>query len=82
MTLSPERVESRAALASFVRSLRRDHADHAALWENADLGDFLEAMAAWIDEAPGWYQNTGRDLPDSGDWAFFARALSAATVYE
>ncbi|MFF3540395.1 hypothetical protein [Streptomyces platensis] len=82
MTSSPDRVESREALASFIRSLHRDHARNAASWENADLGDFLEAMAAWIDDAAGWYQNTGRDLPADGDWAFFARALSAATVYE
>ncbi|MGY5131660.1 DUF7660 family protein [Streptomyces nigrescens] len=43
---------------------------------------FLEALAAWIDDAAGWYRNTGHDLPDNADWAFFARALSAATVYE
>ncbi len=82
MTSSPDRVDSREALASFVRSLHRDHAENAAAWGNADLGDFLEALAAWIDDAAGWYRNTGHDLPDNADWAFFARALSAATVYE
>lgn len=82
MTSSPDRVDSREALASFVRSLHRDHGDNAASWENADLGDFLEALAAWIDNAGGWHRNAGRELPVDGDWAFFARALSAAAVYE
>ncbi|WP_256338614.1 hypothetical protein [Streptomyces sp. 2112.3] len=82
MTSSPDRVDSREALASFVHSLHRDHVDNAASEESADLSDFLEALAAWIDDAGGWYRNTGRNLPADGDWAFFARALSAATVYE
>lgn len=82
MTSSPDRVDSREALASFVRSLHRDHAGNATSWDNADLGDFLEALAAWIDDAAGWYRSAGHDLPDSVDWAFFARALSAAAVYE
>lgn len=82
MTSPPDRVDSKEALASFVRDLRRDYADNDDSWGNADLGDFLEALAAWIDDADGWYRNTGRDLPPHGDWAFFARALSAATVYE
>ncbi|MGW8972685.1 DUF7660 family protein [Streptomyces platensis] len=82
MTLALDRVDSREALASFVRSLRRSYGESDGSWDNADLGDFLEALAAWIDDAAGWYRNTGRELPDNGDWAFFARALSAATVYE
>ncbi|MCZ1006621.1 DUF7660 family protein [Streptomyces lydicus] len=82
MTSPPDRVDSREALASFVRDLRRDYVDNDGSWEAADLGDFLEALAAWIDDADGWYRNTGRGLPPHGDWAFFARSLSAATVYE
>ncbi|MFJ3226966.1 hypothetical protein ACIPJS_26990 [Streptomyces sp. NPDC086783] len=47
-----------------------------------DLSSFLEALAAWVDDADGWYRNTGRELPPGGDWTFFARALQAATAYE
>ncbi|AWN29210.1 hypothetical protein DKG71_26515 [Streptomyces sp. NEAU-S7GS2] len=64
-------MDSREALAAFVRSLHRDYADNAASWDNADLGD-----------AAGWYRRAGHDLPDSAVWACFARALSAAAVYE
>ncbi|WP_455568996.1 DUF7660 family protein [Streptomyces massasporeus] len=82
MTTSPDHVDSREDLAAFVRSLRRSHAEDGRPWENADLPSFLDAMAAWMDDADGWYRNTGRELPPGGDWAFFARALQAATTYE
>ncbi|MFI9603775.1 hypothetical protein ACIHCX_28670 [Streptomyces sp. NPDC052043] len=67
MTTSPERVDSREDLAAFVRSLRRSYAEDESSWENADLDSFLEALAAWIDDADGWYSNTGRELPANGD---------------
>ncbi|MEU5707116.1 DUF7660 family protein [Streptomyces flaveolus] len=82
MTTSPDSVGSREDLAAFVRSLHHSHAEEGSSWENADLPSFLEALAAWIDDAEGWYSNTGRELPPGGDWTFFARALQAATVYE
>jgi hypothetical protein len=30
----------------------------------------------------GWYRNFNQDMPRDGDWTLFARALSAAVVYE
>lgn len=82
MTPSPDHVDSREDLASFVRSLRGSYVDDGNSWDNGDLGGFLEALAAWIDDADGWYGNAGRELPANGDWNFFARALRAATRYE
>ncbi|WRZ88655.1 hypothetical protein OHB54_06005 [Streptomyces sp. NBC_01007] len=82
MTTSPEHVDSREDLAAFVRSLQHSHAEDGSSWENLDLPGFLEALAAWIDDADGWYSNTGHELPASGDWKLFARALRAATTYE
>ncbi|MEU7114964.1 hypothetical protein [Streptomyces sp. NPDC046182] len=82
MTSSPDHVDSREDLAAFVRSLHRSNVDGGDSWDNADLAGFLEAMAAWIDDADGWYRNAGHELPASGDWRFFARALQAATMYE
>ncbi|WEH16490.1 hypothetical protein [Streptomyces sp. VNUA24] len=82
MTASPDHVDSREDLAAFVRALHRSHIEEGHSWENADLASFLEALAAWIDDADGWYSNAGRNLPASGDWSFFARALQTATTYE
>jgi hypothetical protein len=82
MTASPDHVSSREDLASFVRALHRSQVEECGSWENQDLAAFLEALAAWIDDADGWYSNAGQELPANGDWRFFARALRAATVYE
>ncbi|MER7534718.1 hypothetical protein ABTX77_07985 [Streptomyces sp. NPDC097704] len=82
MTSSPDHVDSREDLAAFVRSLHRSNVDGGDSWDNADLAGFLEALAAWIDDADGWYRNASHELPASGDWRFFARALQAATMYE
>ncbi|MFH8474758.1 hypothetical protein [Streptomyces sp. NPDC018000] len=82
MTTSPDHVDSREDLASFIRSLHRNNVDGGDSWDNADLPRFLEALAAWIGDADGWYRNASHELPANGDWRFFARALQAATMYE
>jgi hypothetical protein len=58
MTTSPDHVDSREDLAAFVRSLRRSNAEDGGSWENANLPSFLDALAAWMDDADGWYRNT------------------------
>lgn len=50
--------------------------------EYRTLDSFLEALEAWVGDAPGWYANHGQELPADGDWTFMARALSAARFYE
>ncbi|MFC8823771.1 hypothetical protein ACFT9I_00220 [Streptomyces sp. NPDC057137] len=83
MSLTPDdEIRSRAEFVVFVQKLRQDFERQGDAWENNTLGDFLEALAAWVDDSPGWYQNFGEELPAGGDWTFIARALQAATVYE
>ncbi|MCX4986017.1 hypothetical protein [Streptomyces sp. NBC_00572] len=83
MSLTPEaEVRTRDELVSFVRGLHEDYLRRGDEWENQTLDRFLEALAAWVHDSPGWYQNMGQELPEGGDWAFLARALQAATVYE
>ncbi|MFJ6216649.1 hypothetical protein ACIQGZ_25460 [Streptomyces sp. NPDC092296] len=66
----------------FVHKLHQDFLRQGDAWENNTLGSFLEALAAWVDDSPGWYQNFGKELPTGGDWTFIARALQAAKIYE
>ncbi|MFI1438688.1 DUF7660 family protein [Streptomyces fructofermentans] len=83
MSLTPDdEVRSRDELVSFVEGLREDYLRRGHEWENQTLDRFLEGLAAWMHASPGWYQNFGKELPESGDWTFLARALQAATVYE
>ncbi len=51
-------------------------------WENADLGPFLEAMSAWIEDMDGYYRNRGEAVPNRPDWSTLAEILAAARVYE
>jgi hypothetical protein len=83
MSLTPDdEIRSREELATFVRTLHQDFLRQGDAWENNTLANFLEALAAWVDDCPGWYQNFGKELPADGDWTFIARALQAAKVYE
>ncbi|MFF7237691.1 hypothetical protein [Streptomyces collinus] len=65
MTTSPDHVASREDLAAFVLSPYRSYIDEGASWSNADLSAFLEALAAWIADADGWYSNAGRPMPSN-----------------
>ncbi|MEU1405542.1 hypothetical protein ABZ471_24825 [Streptomyces sp. NPDC005728] len=79
---SDDHIPDREALSAFLRRLRIDFEENGAEWENRTLDGFLEALGAWVSDAPGWYANRGEELPAKGDWTFIARALSAARIYE
>ncbi|MFI6107503.1 hypothetical protein [Streptomyces sp. NPDC051310] len=83
MPLTPDdEVRSREELVAFVRDLHQDYLRRGHTWENQTLDRFLEALAAWMDDSPGWYRKFGYELPPDGDWTYLARALQAATLYE
>lgn len=75
-------VDSKEALAAHILSLRADLLERGDEWENPTLERYLEALAAWIRSSDGWYRNFNQEMPPNGDWTLFARALSAAVVYE
>lgn len=77
-----DEVTSREELVDFIAQLRDDFVERGEQWENATLDRFLDALAAWIEASPGWYRNFDQEMPPNGDWTLFARALSAAVVYE
>ncbi|MER6099139.1 hypothetical protein ACHGLA_30565 [Streptomyces sp. YH02] len=73
---------SREELVTFLRDLHEDFRARGHEWENNTLDDFLEALAAWVNDSPGAYRQGGEQIPPDGDWTFIARALHAATSYE
>ncbi|MFB7355984.1 DUF7660 family protein [Streptomyces gardneri] len=79
---SEDEIRSREELAAVVRSLHQEFLQQGDAWENNTLATFLEALAAWVHDSPGLYQNVGQELPAAGDWTFIARALQAAKHYE
>lgn len=76
-----EAVSSREDLVLYVQRL------HAAIAagedvENLTLERFLEALAAWIEGCPRFFQQEGYEPPVGASWSFVAHALSAALIYE
>jgi hypothetical protein len=79
----PEVVASRADFAAFVDRLRADLAADPDGWENPDLDSFLEALAAYTRDVPGYIRNAGTAIDaERASWQVFALVLSGARVYE
>jgi hypothetical protein len=79
----PIQVESRADLAFFVESMVDDLKKHPEQWENTTLQDYLEALARYLHDLPGWCKNVEPSTnPETAQWSLFAVALSGAQIYE
>jgi hypothetical protein len=74
-------VGSRDDWVTFVRALRREIESDAPDWTNTDLASFLEGLAAWVEDMPGYYRHQGQPTPGP-EWRTFAQALAAARLYE
>ena len=82
LDIKVDSIHTKDDLARFVADLRTDLLANPEDWENAELGLFLEAMAAWIEAMEGFYRNAGRSFPDPPFWKTFAEILLAARIYE
>jgi len=47
-----------------------------------NLESFLGALASWVEDMDGYYQNQGREVPPTPTWKMFGEMLAAARVYE
>lgn len=77
-----ERIETREDLAAFVELLRLDYEREPGEWENDDMPSFLEALAAWAADMPGYFENRGLDPADVPPWRLVGMMLLAAKSYE
>jgi hypothetical protein len=77
-----ESVASSEDLSRFILRIRETLLRDPDSWENCDLSSFLEAMAAWLHDMPGYYENMGKPFSGEASWALFADLLAAARVYE
>jgi len=69
-------------LVAAARELLADWSDGPpANWENLSLPDYLEALAAWLNDCDGYYASRGVPIPWNG-WEVTRAALRAATIYE
>jgi len=77
-----EVMDGRLALVARLDELRDELRNHPETWENADLESFLEALAAWLQDAPGHFAARGETIPQPPGWGVLAQALTAAKSYE
>ncbi|MFP1727020.1 hypothetical protein [Lonsdalea quercina] len=75
-------VSSKDDLVKLISALARDFKENPDEWENKDLSSYLEAVASWIEDMDGYYENTNQPLPKDTNWKVFADILMAAKIYE
>lgn len=79
----PLSVRTRADLSAFVDALAADLEANPNEWENTTLPRFLEALARYLDDLPGWCRNNAPAIdPEAAQWRLLAVALGGAAVYE
>jgi hypothetical protein len=81
--MDPKTVNTREELIGYISDLLDDHDAIGDQWENKDIYQFLQALAAWLNDCDGCYKNmnTAMDVEEA-TWQLFADSLSAASVYE
>lgn len=75
-------INDKEAFLKFIELLIDDLKNNPEDWENNNLETFLEAMANWIEDMEGYYQNTNQPIPNNINWKVFADILMAAKMYE
>ncbi|MCG8707905.1 hypothetical protein JHU04_001103 [Brenneria sp. 4F2] len=78
----PHSVKTKNDFIQLVSWLALDIKDNADEWENKNLPDYFEAMAAWVEDMDGYYKNCEKSVPEDINWRVFADILMAAKVYE
>ena len=79
----PYPMNSRDDLVRFVDALQADLERHPEAWDNRDLHTYLGALAAFLNDAHGYYRNAELDVDaDAPSWRLLADALQAASVYD
>jgi len=77
-----ETIKTKKDFTSFVYKLSQEYQDDPKAWENKDLGSFLKALAAWVDDMEGYYLSLGQKVPENPDWQMIANMFMAAKIYE
>lgn len=77
-----EQVRDRESFIQFAEALSADFAKNSAQWENRDAGAFISALAGWVEDMDGYYQNQNKAVPQNINWEFLRDLLLAAKVYE
>ncbi len=76
------RIRSRSDFISFIYRLYDDLQENPGSWENPRLDSFLEAVASWVEDMDGYFENRGEPVPEEPSWRLLGEILLAAKYYE
>ena len=77
-----DEIKTKADFISVIPDLSKNYREHPESWENADIGTYLAALAAWVEDMEGFYLNQKLPIPQKVDWKILADMLIAAKSYE
>jgi hypothetical protein len=76
-------VTTREQFIDYIQNVISDYNRAVDDWENRDIGSYLEALAAWLQDCRGHYEFMNVEVNvDEASWQLFADALMAAAFYE
>jgi hypothetical protein len=82
LTETVEQIQTQSDFVAFAHALVKNLKEKPEEWENRDLGSFLEALAAWVDDMYGYYQGKGDPIPLHPSWKTLGQILLASRMYE
>lgn len=82
MNITGKKIETKEDFVSFVYGLSNNYREHPESWSNDNIGTYLEALAAWVEDKDGYYLNQGQPVPEKPDWQTITDMLFAAKYYE
>ena len=82
MSIDDKAVHSKADFINFLKELSKNYKNSPDEWETKKLGSFFEAMAGWVGDMEGYYQNNHLKEPADINWGFIANMFLAAKIYE
>ena len=75
-----EKIKSKNDFLTFLNQLSKDFRENSDEWENKTAGEYIEAMASWIEDYSAAPKN---DIDwDSPDYKTLAKILYMGKIYE
>ncbi len=82
MLMKPDAVKSSQDAIRFLRVLKEEIENRPSEWAHTSLTEYLDAMAAWLEDAAGREQAAYVAPLDEKSWQAFADMLIAPKYYE
>lgn len=81
--METSRINDRQSFIQFLHEFRNNFLQDGEQWENKTLDQFLEALAAYAEDIPGYYHSMSPSVnAEIPGWRVFADMLKGARVYE